>query len=74
MINTDFTDGRKTASERGTQKKAEATGDLIDNKAANKVTQNFLQNSETGSQTKEKSIGIPKIYNLQKKDSKLLMI
>ena len=74
MINTDFTDGRKTASERGTQKKAEATGDLIDNKAANKVTQNFLYNSETGSQTEEKSIGIPKIYNLQKKDSKLLMI
>ena len=31
-------DAIKTASKRATQKKAEATGDLIDNKIANRVT------------------------------------
>ena len=32
------TDALKTSSKRVTQKTAEATGDLIDNKVANKIT------------------------------------
>ena len=51
-------DAEKTASKRGVQKTAEATGDLIGNKIAEKIN----------------SIGKTKEKEKEKKDNKLLMI
>ena len=57
------TDALKTASKWAIQKTAVAAGDLIGNEITNKITKNSPQNnSVTDSQTKEKSIVIPKIY------------
>ena len=58
-------DATKTASKRVVQKTAEATGDLIENKIADKIT----SLGKTKSKKKKKD----KIYTYhQKKDSKLL--
>ena len=46
------TDAIKTASKRTIQKKAEATGDLIDNKIADKIT-SVSKKSATRSQNNE---------------------
>ena len=65
------TDAIKTASKRAVQKTAAATGDLIGNKIADKITSvskkspKELQNDEMEAPKKD-------IY-LQKKDKKLLM-
>ena len=61
-------DAAKTASKRVVQKTAEATGDLIKNKIADKIT------SIGKPKEKEKTKEIEEIYILPKKDSKLLMI
>ena len=48
------TDALKAASKNSIQKSAEATGELIDNKIADKFTKNSLQNnSDTDSEPKE---------------------
>ena len=60
-------DAVKTASKRVVQKSAEATGDLIGNKIADKMT-SIGKPKEKG-KTKE----IEEIYIHQKKDNKLLM-
>ena len=68
------TDAIKTASKRAIQKTAEATGDLISNKIADKITSvskkalKELQNDEMEAPKKKKK----DIY-LQKKGNKLLM-
>ena len=61
-------DAAKTASERVVQKTAEATGDLIGNKIADKIT-SIRKTKSNGKKMKDKKF----IYH-QKKDSKLLMI
>ena len=53
-------------------KTAEATGDLIGNKFANRITK-FSKNSETVTNENDKQIPKKVIY-LQKKDRKLLII
>ena len=60
-------DAAKTASERVVQKTAEATGDLIGNKIADKIT-SIRKTKNNGKKMKDKKF----IYH-QKKDSKLLM-
>ena len=60
-------DAPKTASKREVQKTAEATGDLIGNKIADKIT----SLGKTKSRKKEKEE--QEIYIPPKKDSKLLM-
>ena len=59
-------DAAKTASKRFVQKTAEATGDLIGNKIADKIT--------SIGKTKEKTNKPEEIYIRQKKGNKLLMI
>ena len=67
------TDSIKTASKRAIQKIAEATGDLISNKIADKITSvskeslKELQNNETEADVPKKDT------YLQKKDNKLLI-
>ena len=61
-------DPAKTASERVVQKTAEATGDLVGNKIADKIT------SVGKPKEKEKQKKQKKFIFHQKKDSKLLMI
>ena len=60
-------DAAKTASERVVQKTAEATGDLIGNKIADKIT-SIRKTKSNGKKMKDNKF----IYH-QKKDSKLLM-
>ena len=60
-------DAAKTASKRVIQKTAEATGDLIGKKIADKIT------SIGKPKEKEKIKEIEKIYIPPKKDNKLLM-
>ena len=60
-------DAAKTASERVVQKTAEATGDLIGNKIADKIT-SIRKTKSNGKKMKDKKF----IYH-QRKDSKLLM-
>ena len=61
-------DTEKTASKRIVQKPAEATGDLIENKIADKIT------SVSKTKSKEKKVERQEIYIPPgKKDSKLLM-
>ena len=71
------TDAIKTASKRPIQKTAEATGDLIGNKIADKIT-SFSKKSPTESRSKNNDanseIEVPKKDTyLQKKGNKLLM-
>ena len=67
------TDAIKTASKRAVQKTAVATGDLIGNKIADKIT-SVSKKSPKELQNNETEADIPKkdIY-FQKKDNKLLM-
>ena len=60
-------DATKTASKRVVQKTAQAAGDLIRNKIANKIT------SLGETKSKEKEVERQEIYIPPKKDSKLLM-
>ena len=60
-------DAAKTASKRVVQKTAEATGDLIKNKIADKIT------SLGKTKVKKKKMKDKKSTYHQKKDSKLLM-
>ena len=70
------TDALKTSSKRVIQKTAEATGDLIGNKIADRTTKSSKDsqqnNSETVTNQPDKKNTKTKIY-LQKKDKKLLM-
>ena len=70
------TDALKTSSKRVIQKTAEATGDLIGNKIADRTTKSSKDsqqnNSETVTNQPDKKSTKTKIY-LQKKDKKLLM-
>ena len=61
------------ASKRAIQKTAEATGDLIGNKIADKVTGVSKTLPQNNSVTNEEEILRKDIY-LQKKDRKLFMI
>ena len=54
------TDAIKTASKRAIQKTAEATGDLIDNEIADKITSISKSPKELHSKTDENEIEIPK--------------
>ena len=72
------TDARKTASKRAIQKTAGATGDLIDNKIADKIKSisKFPQNASKNciqKQMKMKQKYQKKDIYLQKKHNKLLM-
>ena len=80
------TDAMKTALKRAIQKTAEATGDLIDNKTAGKITRiskypkevhksihKMLQKYCIQKQMRMKQIYQKKDIYLQKKDNKLLM-
>ena len=70
-------DMAKTASKRVVQKIAEATGDLIRNKIADKITSLGKTKSDGKGNVKEKGTRnqeIKKSTYHQKKDSKLLMI
>ena len=67
------TDAIKTASKREIQKTAEATGDLIGNKIADKIT-SVSKKSLKELQNKEIEEDVPKKDTyLQKKDNNLLM-
>ena len=67
------TDAIKTASKREIQKTAEATGDLIGNKIADKIT-SVSKKSRKELQNKEIEADVPiKDTYLQKKDNNLLM-
>ena len=71
------TDAIKTASKRAIQKTAEATGDLIDNKTADKIT-STSKNLKNCSQKNCHQMKLTMKYQkkdiyLQKKDNKLLM-
>ena len=68
------TDAFKIASKRAIQKTAEATGDLIRNKIADKITSYSKKTQQNESHSNDVSNEIPKkdIY-LHKKDKKLLM-
>ena len=72
------TDALKTSTKSVIQKTAEATGDLIGNKTANKVTKvsrNSQQNNlDTFKNENDKEKHLKKDIYLQKKDKKLLMI
>ena len=67
------TDAIKTASKREIQKTADATGDLIGNKIADKIT-SVSKKSLKELQNKEIEADVPKKDTyLQKKDNNLLM-
>ena len=72
------TDALKTSTKSVIQKTAEATGDLIGNKTANKVTKvsrNSQQNNlDTFTNENDEEKHLKKDIYLQKKDKKLLMI
>ena len=65
-------DAAKTASKRVVQKTAEATGDLIRNKIADKITS--VGKTKEKEKEKETQINKKKFIFHQKKDIKLLMI
>ena len=73
------TDAIKTASKRAIQKTAEATGDLIGNKTADKITSvsrkptKGLKNNETEVDRAGPKDALNKDTYLQKKDNKLFM-
>ena len=60
-------DAAKAASKRVVQKTAEATGDLIGNKLADKIT------SIDNPKEKEKTNNVEEIYNSSEKNKKLLV-
>ena len=60
-------DAAKAASKRVVQKNAEATGDLIGNKLADKIT------SIDNPKEKEKTNNVEEIYNPSEKNKKLLV-
>ena len=66
------TDAIKTVSKRVIQKTSEATGDLIGNKTADKITSISKKSSNNNNDGVELTTHKKDIY-LQKKDSKLLM-
>ena len=69
-------DALKTSSKRVIQKTAEATGDLIGNKIANriiKVSKNSQQNNLEKVQTSMRKKYLKKDTYLQKKDKKIWM-
>ena len=73
------TDAIKTASKRAIQKTAEATGDLISNSIADKITsvskKQFTKELHNNDETKKEDVEIAALKKgtyLQKKDSKLL--
>ena len=67
-------DAIKTASKRLIQKKAEATGDLVGNKIADKITSASKNSHDEEIQSNEFNNEIPKKrYISPKKDNKLLM-
>ena len=72
MLKTSSTDAIETASKRAIQNTAEATGDLIGNKIADKIT-NTSKKSPTRSQNDESEAPKKDTY-LQNKDNKLLTI
>ena len=74
------TDAIKTASKRAIQKTAEATGDLIDNKHADKIMSisTELHSKKTQNNESEADSEVRRMYQkkdayLQEKDNKLLM-
>ena len=69
------TDLVRTFSKKVIQKKAEATGDLIGNKIANRISKGSKISQQNNSETvtNEHDKEIPKDIYLQKKDEKLLM-
>ena len=68
------TDAIKTASKRAIQKTAEATGDLIDNEIADKITSISKSPKELHSETDENEIETQKErYISPEKENKLLM-
>ena len=71
-------DALKTSSKRVIKKTAEAIGDLIDNKIANRITKvsksSPQNNSETITNEHDKKIPKERYIYLQKKDRKILMI
>ena len=69
---TSTTDVVKTASKKAIQKTAEATGDLIGNKVAVKIT-SVSKNSKKLPEKDVEIITHKKDTYLQKKDNKLLM-
>ena len=72
------TDALKTSLKRVIQKVAEATGDLIDNKIADRITKvsksSQQDNSETVTNEHDKEMPKKKIYISRKKGKNLLMI
>ena len=68
------TDALKTASKRAIQKSAEATGDLIGNKIADKITKNLHNNNNSSTIDEDTELTTKKKDVChQKKGSKLLM-
>ena len=68
------TDTIKTASERAVQKTAEATGDLIGNKIADKITSVSEKSAKELHNNDETEEQVERVTPyLQKKDNKLLM-
>ena len=68
------TDTIKTASERAVQKTAEATGDLIGNKIADKITSVSKKSAKELHNNDETEEQVERVTPyLQKKDNKLLM-
>ena len=68
------TDAIKVASKRAIQKTAEATGDLVGNKIADKITSISKKKSDNNNNDDDVELATPKkdTYH-QKKDNKLLM-
>ena len=60
------TDALKTTSKEEIQKTAEAAGDLIANKIANKIEKVPKNSTQDASETVESETEIPKILNLKK--------
>ena len=69
------TDAIKTASKRAIRKIAEATGDFISNKIADKITSDSKKSPKEFHSQNENKIEIPKEKHIspEKKDNKLLM-
>ena len=65
------TDALKTASKRAISKTAEATGDLIGNKVADKITS--VSKMSKNNEANDESQVLKKDTYLRKKDNKLLM-
>ena len=73
VLKKSTTDAIKTASKRAIQKTAEATGDLIGTKIADKITSASKKPSNNNNNDGVELTTHKKDTYLQKKDSKLLM-